>query len=124
MYELDYAFRDAYSNETTKSSMLLEDKLVIEMISLMRGSHGGAQGLELGLQTLTLPIKKGFARVVVAVRAEHLVREGTRSQHRKIHGGVKDKKRQGIDRSLRRVWSEDTCVRANTGREETTTVED
>jgi hypothetical protein len=49
VYEHDYAFGDAYSNAATKSSMLSEDKLAIEMISLMRGGHGGAQGLELGL---------------------------------------------------------------------------
>ena len=54
---------------------------------------------------------------------QHWVREGTRSQQRKIHGGVKDETRRGTDRSLKRVWSEDTCVRANTGREEATTVQ-
>ena len=60
----------------TKSSMLPKDKLAIKMISLMRWGHGGAQRPELGLQAL--PIKKGFARVVVAVGAEDFVKEGTR----------------------------------------------
>ena len=59
---------------TTKSSMLTEDTFAIEIISLVRGGHEGAQGFKFCLQIR--PIKMGLARVVVTVRAEHLVREG------------------------------------------------
>jgi len=75
--------------------MLTVDKFAIEMIVLMRGGRGGAQGGKFCLQTL--PIQKGFAWVVATVRAEHLVREGTEE----VDNGCGS----DVDRAVGRVWS-------------------